>query len=306
MGSDAASVRVIGLTAASPAARARSRRCCASCGAPVVDADLLARQVVEPGQPALAEIVARFGADVLDRDGQLDRKTLGEHRVRRPPMHARALEAITHPRIAAASQQEIARLRPARAPGRVLRGGAARREPPHPRPRRAHRGVGPDASAARAACRPRRHRPRPPPKRGSPRSYRSPTSVAAADLGDRQRRHDRRSTRRAASRELIGEDESARDRGRRSRTPTRRLDESVLITGFPAFTARRMVAQDPRRRRQRSGVRARARASSRSEAAELIALLPEDQAARVEPIVGDVCDMDLGLSGSEYPRWQPR
>ncbi|MCM3380491.1 dephospho-CoA kinase [Shouchella clausii] len=46
-------------------------------GIPVVDADKLARQVVEPGEPALAQIVATFGEHVLQDDGTLDRKQLG-------------------------------------------------------------------------------------------------------------------------------------------------------------------------------------------------------------------------------------
>jgi dephospho-CoA kinase len=78
-------------------------------GAPVVDADELARRVVEPGAPALAEIVAHFGPDVLGADGALDRKKLGA--VVFGDAGAReALERITHPRIAAAAQAELARL----------------------------------------------------------------------------------------------------------------------------------------------------------------------------------------------------
>ena len=67
-------------------------------GAVVVDADRLAREVTEPGEPALAAIVARFGPDVLDPDGRLDRAALGR-RVFDDPVELRALEAITHPAI---------------------------------------------------------------------------------------------------------------------------------------------------------------------------------------------------------------
>lgn len=77
-------------------------------GAAVIDADQLARQVVEPGQPALAEIAARFGADVLTAGGELDRKKLGAI-VFADREARRDLERITHPRIAAAGQAEIAR-----------------------------------------------------------------------------------------------------------------------------------------------------------------------------------------------------
>lgn len=77
-------------------------------GAPVVDADELARRVVEPGSPALAEIAERFGAGVLDDSGALDRKRLGDIVFADPEARA-ALERITHPRIAAAGREEIAR-----------------------------------------------------------------------------------------------------------------------------------------------------------------------------------------------------
>jgi dephospho-CoA kinase len=77
-------------------------------GAPVVDADELARRVVEPGSPALAEIAERFGADVLDDSGALDRKRLGDIVFADAGARA-ALERITHPRIAAAGRDDIAR-----------------------------------------------------------------------------------------------------------------------------------------------------------------------------------------------------
>src|SRR5690349_23389950 len=76
-------------------------------GAAVIDADQLARQVVEPGQPALAELVARFGAAILTPDGRLDRKRLAAIAFADPAARA-DLGRITHPRIAAASHQAIA------------------------------------------------------------------------------------------------------------------------------------------------------------------------------------------------------
>src|SRR3954471_1708163 len=76
-------------------------------GAAVIDADQLARKIVEPGQPALAELVARFGAAILTADGQLDRKRLGAIAFADEAAR-RDLGRITHPRIAAASAQAIA------------------------------------------------------------------------------------------------------------------------------------------------------------------------------------------------------
>jgi dephospho-CoA kinase len=75
-------------------------------GAEIIDADVLAREVVEPGQPALAEIAAEFGPGVLGPDGRLDRKALGAV-VFADPERRRRLEAITHPRIRERFQQRV-------------------------------------------------------------------------------------------------------------------------------------------------------------------------------------------------------
>lgn len=67
----------------------------------LADADVIAREIVAPGQPALAEIAAHFGNDVLKSDGSLDRAQLRQ-RIFNAPAERKALEAITHPRIRAA------------------------------------------------------------------------------------------------------------------------------------------------------------------------------------------------------------
>lgn len=67
-------------------------------GLPVVDADHVARELVEPGQPALDEIRAAFGDAVLDADGRLQRRVLRE-RIFADPEARRRLEVILHPRI---------------------------------------------------------------------------------------------------------------------------------------------------------------------------------------------------------------
>lgn len=76
-------------------------------GATVIDADALAREVVEPGQPALQEIAARFGAGVVTADGRLDRARLASI-VFADSDSRRALERITHPRVRDLMQQRIA------------------------------------------------------------------------------------------------------------------------------------------------------------------------------------------------------
>jgi dephospho-CoA kinase len=67
-------------------------------GAILIDADRVAREVVEPGSPALADIADRFGGDVLLPDGSLNRKRLGEI-VFQDETSRKALEAILHPEI---------------------------------------------------------------------------------------------------------------------------------------------------------------------------------------------------------------
>ena len=64
----------------------------------VVDADLIAREVVEPGEPALTRIISQFGTSVLCSDGQLDRKALGDV-IFRDPISRMELNRITHPYI---------------------------------------------------------------------------------------------------------------------------------------------------------------------------------------------------------------
>lgn len=68
-------------------------------GAIIIDADVLAREVVEPGTPALAAIIDRFGAQVL-RDGQIDRARLAQI-VFADPHARRDLERIVHPAVRA-------------------------------------------------------------------------------------------------------------------------------------------------------------------------------------------------------------
>lgn len=76
-------------------------------GATVIDADALAREVVEPGEAALDEIAARFGGEVISPDGRLDRAGLGSI-VFADPEARRDLERITHPRVRDLMQRRIA------------------------------------------------------------------------------------------------------------------------------------------------------------------------------------------------------
>lgn len=102
-------MRVIGLTGGIASGKSTVAGMLARLGAPVVDADQLAREVVAPGQPALAEIVAVFGAGVLDGAGKLDRQKLAALVFADPKLRLE-LERITHPRIAARGQARLAEL----------------------------------------------------------------------------------------------------------------------------------------------------------------------------------------------------
>lgn len=76
-------------------------------GARVIDADIVARELVAPGQPALTEIAAAFGTGVLDANGALDRRAM-RGRVFAAPDSRRRLEAILHPRVRAALRERAA------------------------------------------------------------------------------------------------------------------------------------------------------------------------------------------------------
>lgn len=102
-------MRVIGLTGGIATGKTTFAAALRARGVPVVDADVLARAVVEPGTPALAELVRTFGPEVLAGDGTLDRKRLGA-RIFADPAARRKLEAITHPAIREAMIAETVRL----------------------------------------------------------------------------------------------------------------------------------------------------------------------------------------------------
>lgn len=89
---------IIGVTGGIASGKSTVALAFAALGIPWVDADDVAREVVEPGEPALAEIVARFGEQVLHSDGRLNRRALREI-VFAEPAERRWLEGVTHPRI---------------------------------------------------------------------------------------------------------------------------------------------------------------------------------------------------------------
>src|SRR2546421_8396887 len=76
-------------------------------GAVLIDSDVLAREVVEPGTPGLAEIVSTFGADALAPDGNLDRAKLAAKVFTDSSARAR-LNAIVHPKVGARTAELMA------------------------------------------------------------------------------------------------------------------------------------------------------------------------------------------------------
>jgi dephospho-CoA kinase len=102
-------MRIIGLTGGIASGKSTVAVLLERQGAAVVDADRLAREVVEPGEEALAAIVAEFGAKVLNSDGSLNRAALGEI-VFADPAARRTLEGITHPAIRKRAQERLDRL----------------------------------------------------------------------------------------------------------------------------------------------------------------------------------------------------
>lgn len=89
---------LVGLTGGIGAGKSTVADLLAERGAVIVDADEVARAVVEPGQPALAKLVERFGAGILDADGRLDRSAVAKLAFVDDDTR-RDLEAITHPAI---------------------------------------------------------------------------------------------------------------------------------------------------------------------------------------------------------------
>ena len=99
----------VGLTGNIASGKSTVARVWSSLGAPLIDADLLARRAVEPGSPGLAAIVERWGRGVLDEQGALDRAALRAI-VFADPAERTRLEAIVHPAVAALRDEEYRRL----------------------------------------------------------------------------------------------------------------------------------------------------------------------------------------------------
>lgn len=94
----------VGLTGGIASGKTAACRCFESLGIAIADADIAARDAVAPGSEGLAEVVAAFGADVLDDTGALDRAAM-RRRIFGDDTARRRLEGIVHPRVRATLAQ---------------------------------------------------------------------------------------------------------------------------------------------------------------------------------------------------------
>ncbi len=288
---------VIGLTGGIASGKSTVGKLLVDKGALVVDADQIARAVVEPGQPALAELVARFGAAILTPEGQLDRKRLGAIAFADPAARA-DLGRITHPRIAAASARAIAEASE-RGAQVVFYEAALLVE------NRAHAGL---AGLIVVAATPDVQEQRLVTRDGLTIDDARARIAAQAPLAAKLAAatwvitNDGDPAELAAQVDAIvaeielkyGSIKPPKPNGAARSAPAR---PAALVTGFPAFTARRMIAQlldaEPETK-----LYVLARDRFAPDADKLLGELRAGDHAEI--LVGDVCDMDLGLSSTEY------
>ncbi len=260
-------------------------------GAAVVDADLLARQVVEPGQPALGELVARFGVEILTAEGTLDRKRLGGIVFADPAARA-DLQRITHPRIAAASAAAIAAWADAGAnvvfyeaallvENRThlgLAGLVVVATPPEVQHARlmARDGLSAEEATARIAA------------QASLEDKLAAATWVITNDGDAEHLQAGFARLVAAIELKFGSIRVPRPRSKRPTAVPELANEVALVTGFPGAIARGMLAM----------------LAEREPTTRRIVLAPaehaDEAAALGEVLVGNVADMDLGLSSTEY------
>lgn len=112
-------MKVLGLTGNIASGKSTVARMLAGMGARIIDADLIAREVVEPEKPAWADIVKKFGPEILSPDGTIDRRRLGEV-VFADEGKRRLLMDITHPRIKEAVRERLSEYRKENVPVVVI------------------------------------------------------------------------------------------------------------------------------------------------------------------------------------------
>lgn len=287
--------KVIGLTGGIASGKSTVAALLRERGAAIVDADQVARDVVAAGQPAFAELVARFGLEIVGADGQLDRKALGA-KVFADPDARRDLNAITHPRIAEASRAAIARHAAAGAPV-VFYEAALLIE------NQIHRGLDGvivvaaprDVQAARLAA---RDTLAPEAVEGRLAAQLPLEAKLAAATWVIDNRGDRAAL--AEEVERLWHSMEAQLGPLAVAPPEPDLPpEEILVTGVPSATAVRLLdhvlVHEPRAR-----VHLVVPAAFAADTAALLEARPAAERARVHVLTGDVAAMDLGLATGEY------
>ncbi|MCB2154520.1 dephospho-CoA kinase, long form [bacterium] len=99
---------ILGLTGSIGSGKTSVATILQQCGAVIIRADVIAREVVAPGTPALQEISRRFGPEVVTKDGSLDRQRMADI-VFRDPTRRKELEEIIHPRVREREEELIRR-----------------------------------------------------------------------------------------------------------------------------------------------------------------------------------------------------
>lgn len=100
---------IIGLTGGIGSGKSAVANMFSELGVPIIDMDHIARQVVEPGQPALQQIIQTFGSEVVDPEGKLKRQQLSRV-IFGSTAKRRQLEAILHPVIREETERQLAEL----------------------------------------------------------------------------------------------------------------------------------------------------------------------------------------------------
>ena len=99
-------MKIVGITGRSGCGKSSATKFLAGQGYPCIDADLIARQILLPGSPCLAALRERFGDDILDTNGTLQRRLLAD-RAFATPEGTRALTDITQPEILRRIEEEL-------------------------------------------------------------------------------------------------------------------------------------------------------------------------------------------------------
>lgn len=110
---------IVGLTGPTGSGKSEVARILAEDRLPVIDADVLARRVVEPGTACLRELAQAFGGDIVNGDGTLNRHRLAA-RAFATPENTKLLNSITHPYIIALTAKILKKMREAREPAAVI------------------------------------------------------------------------------------------------------------------------------------------------------------------------------------------